>query len=396
MKMIYALIVAAGKGTRMNSEVPKQLMPYEGSTVLASAIKKFYMHDRIDAVVVVSPSDGSLDEKYSEITTPITIGSEKVILICNGGSERYESVQEGLDMIAADAGIRGVSPEDVIVLIHDAARPGVDSDIIDRNIDALTDFRAAVTAVPSVDSVRIVNSSLKDVSKYPIIDSTVVERKNVFNVQTPQTFRLSDILAAYDKATEDGYTGTDDASVAEHAGIEVVLVEGSRANNKITTREDISMTVRTGMGYDVHKLVPDRDLILCGTPVPYEKGLLGHSDADVATHALMDALLGAAGMGDIGRHFPDTDDKYKGANSLALLKEVREMLDGYTINNVDITIVAQAPKLAPYNKEMTENIAGTLGIEESQVNIKATTTEGLGFTGNKEGIAAIACCAIEK
>ena len=155
------------------------------------------------------------------------------------------------------------------------------------------------------------------------------------------------------------------------------------------------MTTRVGTGYDVHRLVPGRDLILCGTPVPYEKGLLGHSDADVATHALMDALLGAAGLGDIGRHFPDSDDRYKGADSLKLLAEVKEMLGDVTVNNVDITIIAQAPKLAPYNKQMQTNISKTLGIPESAVNIKATTEEGLGFTGRGEGIAAIATCAIE-
>ncbi len=161
------------------------------------------------------------------------------------------------------------------------------------------------------------------------------------------------------------------------------------------------MTVRVGTGYDVHKLVPERALILCGTPVPYEKGLLGHSDADVAAHALMDALLGAAGLGDIGRHFPDNDEKYRGADSMKLLAEVRDMLsnasaDGKVkINNVDVTIIAQTPRLSPYNQQMKNNIATTLGIPESRVNIKATTEEGLGFTGRGEGIAAIATCAIE-
>lgn len=161
------------------------------------------------------------------------------------------------------------------------------------------------------------------------------------------------------------------------------------------------MTTRVGTGYDVHKLVPERALILCGTPVPYERGLLGHSDADVATHALMDALLGAAGLGDIGRHFPDSDERYRGADSLMLLKTVREMLgsaavDGkVTINNADITIIAQAPRLSPYNQQMKKNIADTLEIPESRVNIKATTEEGLGFTGRGEGIAAIATCSIE-
>ena len=161
------------------------------------------------------------------------------------------------------------------------------------------------------------------------------------------------------------------------------------------------MSTRTGTGYDVHKLVPERALILCGTPVPYEKGLLGHSDADVAAHALMDALLGAAGLGDIGRHFPDSDERYRGADSMKLLGQVRDMLgsaalDGrVTISNVDVTIIAQAPRLSPYNEQMTANIAETLGIPESRVNIKATTEEGLGFTGRGEGIAAIATCAIE-
>lgn len=155
------------------------------------------------------------------------------------------------------------------------------------------------------------------------------------------------------------------------------------------------MAVRVGNGYDVHKFVPNRDLILCGTPVPYEKGLMGHSDADVATHALMDALLGAAALGDIGKHFPDSDEKYRDINSLKLLTQVKEMLGDVTINNVDITIIAEEPKLSPYTQNMKENIARILEIPETRVNIKATTEEGLGFTGRKEGIAAFASCSIE-
>ena len=171
--------------------------------------------------------------------------------------------------------------------------------------------------------------------------------------------------------------------VAEYAGINVALVEGSTANYKITTREDIQMTVRTGIGYDVHRLVPGRPLILCGTPIPSKLGLDGHSDADVAVHALMDALLGAAGLGDIGKHFPDTDEKYKGADSMKLLAEVKGMLGN------------AAPKLAPYMEQMKRNLSNTLGIPESAVNVKATTEEGLGFTGRGEGMAAMATAAIE-
>ncbi|MBQ0041654.1 MAG: 2-C-methyl-D-erythritol 2,4-cyclodiphosphate synthase [Clostridiales bacterium] len=400
-KKTYALIVAAGSGSRMHSSTPKQLMAYEGSTVLETVVRKFYNHSRVDAVVVVSPEDGSLDNRYNELLTPITAGNTRSIFICNGGSERYESVLSGLELIMGDAENNGINSDDVIVLIHDAARPGVTDEIIDRNIDAMSNCRATVTATPSIDSIRMIEpgingeTSLNNAGLYPIMKSTVVERRYVYNVQTPQTFCLKDILDAYACAKADGYIGTDDASIAEHFGIEVAIVEGSRANNKITTQEDIPMTTRVGTGYDVHKLVPDRDLIICGTPVPYELGLLGHSDADVATHALMDALLGAAGMGDIGRHFPDNDDAYKGANSLELLAKVKEMLGDVTINNVDITIIAQAPKLAPYNEQMRNNIANTLGIPLKRVNVKATTEEGLGFTGNREGIAAIATCAIE-
>lgn len=392
-KIVYALIVAAGKGSRMKSDMPKQLMPYEGRTVLETVVSKFYKNDRIDAVVVVSPQDGSLDDKYDELLTPMTEGNSKCILGTTGGAERYESVCNGLDLIMGDAAYNGYEPDQVIVLIHDAARPGVSEEIINNNIDALDTVRAVVTAVPSIDSIRMIQ--LKDEPIYPIIESAVVERKNVYNVQTPQTFWLSDILSAYDKADEDGYVGTDDASVAEHAGIKVAIVEGSRANNKITTQEDMPMATRVGTGYDVHKLVPGRDLILCGVKIPHETGLLGHSDADVAIHAVMDALLGAAGLGDIGRHFPDTDDAYKGANSMELLAKVRDLLGDITVCNVDVTIIAQAPKLAPYNSEMRENIAKTLGIPLTRINVKATTEEGLGFTGNKEGIAAIATCAIE-
>ena len=197
------------------------------------------------------------------------------------------------------------------------------------------------------------------------------------------------------KAGENGFTATDDASVAEHAGMKVALVRGSASNNKITTKEDIHMAVRAGSGYDVHRLVPGRKLILLGVDIPYSLGLDGHSDADVAAHALMDALLGAAALGDIGRHFPDTDDRYKGADSMKLLAEVRDMLGAASIGNVDITMIAQAPKLAPYIEQMRKNVSVTLGIPLTAVNVKATTEEGLGFTGRGEGIAASAVCTIE-
>lgn len=394
---IYAIIVAAGKGLRVGGPIPKQLLRYKESTVLEHTVRVFASHDKVDAVIVVGPADGSLDEKYDAIlaSAASATGFDRIVKV-RGGAERYDSVVKGLEEAVRTAAEDGISARDVCVMIHDAARPGVDHGIIDRNIEAAESCQAAVTCVPSVDSVRIIgNESLKEERLYPIMKSDVLERKLVYNVQTPQTFCLEDITEAYKKAKVDGYIGTDDASVAGNAGIQVAIVEGTPLNYKITTAKDVPMETRTGTGFDVHKLVSERKLILCGTPVPYEKGLLGHSDADVATHALMDALLGAAGKGDIGKHFPDNDDKFKDADSLKLLAEVKRIIGDVKINNVDVTIIAQRPKLAPYNDQMTENIAKVLEIPKEAVNIKATTTEGLGFTGTGEGIAAIATCAIE-
>ena len=407
-KRKYALIVAAGSGKRMNIELPKQLLPYRGSTVLETVVRKFAAHEQIDDIVVVAPEDGSLDKTYYQIMGDIRMsedtnddsGRTKDILVVRGGKERSDSVVSGLKAVAEDAKGKGFTEEEVMVLIHDAARPGVDKYTIRDGIDAMEKCRAVTVAVPSVDSVRMISDNsaeaLKNEGSYPIISSTCVQRELVYCVQTPQAFVLSDILRAHEMAAEDGFAGTDDASYAEHAGIEVGIVKGTRGNAKITTSEDLELRTRVGNGYDVHKLVPGRDLILCGTPIPSNLGLDGHSDADVATHALMDALLGAAGLGDIGRHFPDTDDRYKGANSLKLLSKVKEMLgEDVLVGNVDITIIAQEPKLAPYNEEMRKNIAKTLGISESSVNVKATTEEGLGFTGRGEAIAAFATCTIE-
>ncbi len=386
---IYAIIVSAGKGRRMCSPIPKQLLRYGNSTVLEKTLETFASHPAIDEIILVSPQDGSLDDIYDEILKRIC---HKPYSIVRGGKERGDSVQSALDYLEGIG-----ADEESIVMIHDSARPGVSAEIIDRNIKAMELSSAVVSCIPSVDSIRMIDGeSLKKDAVYPIMESKVVERRLVYAVQTPQTFRLGAISSAYKTAKTAGYTGTDDASIADFAGMKVAIVEGSPENFKITTAKDIPMTTRVGTGYDVHRLVPERDLILCGTPVPNDKGLLGHSDADVATHALMDALLGAAGKGDIGIHFPDSDDKYKGANSLKLLAEVKSIIGDYAINNVDITIICQKPKLAPYMDSMRTNISETLGIPKTCVNVKATTTEGLGFTGEGEGISAIASCAISK
>lgn len=415
-KKIFAIIVAAGSGSRMGTEVPKQLLPYRRSTVLETTIERFITNKRINGIVVVSPQNGKLDDEYRRIVERIeNVYRERVaddepgiglfasygIKIVRGGKSRGESVKCGLNAVRDSIKTSGIIESDVIVLIHDGARPEIAEDVIDKNIDAIStaDGVGVVTAVPSVDSVRILednaHSALNDNDDYHIINSKVVERSLVYNVQTPQTFMLDDIVKAYEFAAKTAYEGTDDASVAERYGIKMRIVEGSLSNRKITTIEDMPMTVKVGTGYDVHRLVPRRPLVLCGTPVPYEQGLLGHSDADVATHALMDALLGAAGLGDIGTHFPDSDDQYKEISSLKLLEKVKNLIGEYKINNVDVTIIAQEPKLSHYIESMKNNIANTLEIPPASVNIKATTEEGLGFTGTKQGIAAMATCSIE-
>ena len=276
----------------MGIDVPKQLFPYGGSTVLGTAVKAFASLDYIDKIYVVSPQDGSLDSTYEEIMAEcerLTGREPGSIAIVNGGDTRADSVREGIKKASRDARPAGIDEDDAIVLIHDAARPGISEEIIRRNIETMKVRRAVCTALPSSDSIRMINCekpeyvtelALKESITYPIMNTNVVRRELIYRTQTPQTFRLSDIVKAHERAVRDGYSATDDAMVAEYAGIRVALVEGSTANYKITTREDIQMTCRTGIGYDVHRLVPGRPLILCGTPIPSKLGLDGHSDAE--------------------------------------------------------------------------------------------------------------------
>lgn len=377
-RKVFAIIGAGGRGTRMGADLPKQFLKLGQKTILEKSCEAFGKVEAVDQILVVT------NEEYIKETEEILRGVEgasKITAIVPGGKERQDSIYEGLKALDG--------PEnDSIVLIHDGARPFASQDIIQRVMAAAFESQCAVCAVRSKDTVRQVDEK----------GSHNLKRETLYNVQTPQGFTYELIREAYEKAFEEGFYGTDDGGLVERLGRDVKVVEGSYENIKITTKEDMPMTTRVGTGFDVHQLVEGRKLILGGVDIPYEKGLLGHSDADVLIHAFMDALLGAAALGDIGKHFPDTDDRYKGISSVELLKHVTKLLDeqGYKLVNGDITLIAQKPKIAGYIPKMRENIASAMGVDISMINIKGTTTEKLGFAGRGEGIACEAVCMLER
>ncbi len=379
----YAVVVAAGRGVRMGAAVNKVLLPLRGEPVIRHAVRAFCEADEIDGVVVVASAD------ETEQMRAALCGLEKVCAIVPGGSTRQESVKNGLDALPKEARI---------ALVHDGARPLISRELIARCIRQTEDCGSAVVCTPVTDTVKVE----KDGCVVRTLDRSLLRA-----VQTPQCFFAGELKAAYEVAARDGVSVTDDASVMEHAGHSVHLLESSEVNFKLTTPEDLRRAEdiigerkfmqrlpRTGFGYDVHKLVSGRRLILCGKEIPWEKGLDGHSDADVAVHALMDALLGAACLGDIGRLYPDNDPAFEGADSMKLLADVlRRIKDaGYAVVHADVTIVAQKPKLMPYMDEMRRNLENAM--PGAQVNVKATTTERLGFEGRGEGISAQAVATI--
>lgn len=392
---VIAIIVAAGSGKRFGGALPKQYMKLGGQTVLQKSVKAFEENARVDDIIVVA------GEGFTELAAELCGGFKKMHSVVLGGNERQDSVLRGLTEAAQT--VNGVS-ENTIILVHDAARPFVSDDIINSVIKGAEECGGAVPAVSVKDTVRQAEALagfadtelLKDGASQAA--SRTLDRRLLYSVQTPQGFRAGVLTAAYEKAYNEEFFGTDDASIVERMGINLKMVKGDYANYKITTKEDMRAEMRIGTGFDVHRLTEGRELYLCGVKIPHEKGLLGHSDADVALHALMDAMLGAAAMGDIGRHFPDSDEKYRGISSVKLLEEVCRMLEreGYSVGNVDLTVMAQKPKIAPYIPEMKRNVAAVLGTDENAVNIKGTTTEGLGFVGREEGIAAEAVCILYK
>ncbi|MEA3423465.1 MAG: 2-C-methyl-D-erythritol 4-phosphate cytidylyltransferase [Bacillota bacterium] len=372
---VIVVVPAAGSGKRMNSDKNKLLVKIGKDTIVEKTLDVFEKNKYIDEMIVVTNDSEIINivRKFSKVRNTIS-----------GGVTRQESVYKGISSIE----------EDGIVLIHDAARPFITDEIIERVIEMTHLYKACIPAVKIKDTIKTIDG--KFISK-------TLDRDSLISVQTPQGFRLNILKEAYE--LKNSYPATDDASLVEKLGYPVLVVRGDYNNIKLTTTEDIKHArsiggvndVRIGIGFDVHKLVENRDLILGGVKIPYEKGLLGHSDADVLVHAIMDAVLGSIGKGDIGRIFPDTDNDFKNISSLLLLKEVGVILDkeGYKINNIDAVVIAQKPKISPFIEEMKKNIAMTLNADISQINIKGTTTERLGFEGRGEGISSQAVVIVD-
>ena len=370
---VTAIIVAAGASRRMGFDKLSYRLP-DGRTVLETSCALFAAHPAVDELVLVAGGNRPQCEA-------IAAACPKPCTVVQGGATRADSVRSGL------AAAKGQ-----LVAIHDAARPFASAKIITAALQAAAESGAAAPAVPVKDTIKVADQDGKVVA--------TPDRAMLYAVQTPQCFDRALYLQALEAVSgEKASLVTDDCSLFELAGLPVTLTAGDYANLKITTKEDLQKekTMRIGHGYDVHRLVEDRKLILGGVEVPYEKGLLGHSDADVLLHAVMDAVLGAAALGDIGQHFPDTDPAYKGADSLALTREVAKIIaaHGYKVGNIDATILCQRPKLAPHIPAMRQNIADAFGLPLDAVSVKATTEEHLGFTGEGLGIAAHAVALIE-
>lgn len=378
MTKVCAIILAGGSSARMGG-VDKVFVPLGGQTVLARSIAAFDEHPDITGIIVVSRADALEDVK--RIAAPFS----KVCGVTVGGSNRFQSVQNGISAAGEDA---------EYFAIHDAARPFVSARIISDVVAAAKEWGAAAPARRVVDTVKVIDENGCAIR--------TPDRNTLLSVTTPQVVERNIYLAAAKGQTE----AFDDSELLERAGHPVRLVVCEDDNMKITTREDLmkakaragEATMRIGHGYDVHRLVAGRKLTLGGVVVPNECGLLGHSDADVLVHAVMDALLGAAALDDIGALFPDNDPQYAGADSLVLLGRVMEEVRkaGYQPCNIDATILCQAPKLRPFIPTMRENIARVTGMQVQDVSVKATTEEGLGFTGAKDGIAAHAVVLLDK
>lgn len=381
MPETVALIVAAGRGSRMPGDVPKQYRHLHGRSVLRHVCETFLAHPSIsDVQAVIHPDDRA---RFADASRGLNMAPPIL-----GGDTRQESVRNGLEALASEA-----APERV--LIHDGARPLASMGLIDRVIGALDGADGAVPALPLTDTVKRVDGDMI---------AETVDRNGLFRVQTPQGFAFQALLSAYEHAA-DPSRFTDDASIAEAAGLQVAVVAGEEQNIKITHDEDLARAAawlqgrhetRVGSGFDVHVFGPGESVRLGGVDIPHDRSLAGHSDADVALHALTDAILGAIGDGDIGFHFPPSDPEWQGADSSRFLAHAAGLLrqrHGVLIHG-DLTIICQQPRIGPHRDAMRARIADILAVDVGRISIKATTTEGLGFTGRGEGIAAQASVTV--
>ena len=383
----YAIVLAAGLGQRMGSERPKQFLSLAGRPMLAYTLEAFERAESIDRVVLVVPTDWVA---WCEKLFKKDMEFQKVEKIVAGGTERQESVSVGLDTIRDCANL---------IAIHDGVRALVLPEQIDAVVMAAKRFGAAVLGTPAVDTVKEVDGEFV---------SETLDRSRLWFVQTPQAFRADLIRQGHWEAKTNLHLATDDAGLIERLNVPIKVIEGRRDNLKMTTPDDLEIgeailkrrsrkpSFRIGQGYDVHRLIEGRPLVLGGVTIPFERGLQGHSDADVLSHAIADAILGGLGLGDIGRHFPDTDQHYFGISSLILLKHVAELVaEARTeVLNIDATVMAEFPKLAPYIPKMQICIGEALNLPSGRVSVKATTAEGLGFVGTGEGMAAQAIALI--
>ena len=378
---VTALIPAAGIGNRFSKTQNKLLYSVKGKTVLEHTVYAFDNIFNITEIIIITQKD-----YFSVVENLFKNKLKSNFKIVEGGKERQDSVRMGLEEVT-----------NPYVLIHDAARPFISREIILDSIKAFENHDAVLVAVPATDTIKVVKDNF-------VINTP--DRKTLWQAQTPQGFKTDLILSLHKKAKEKNICLTDDASVCEWAKVPVFIIKGDYKNIKITTLSDINLLKtylgenmnKIGQGYDVHKLSPNRKLILGGVEIPHSMGLEGHSDADVLLHSITDAIFGACALGDLGKHFPPSDNQYKDIDSMILLKKAYSLAKdkGYIISNIDSTIVAQKPKLSPYIEKMRENVSKALNIDVEQVSIKATTTEKLGFEGREEGISAQAIVLMTK